>query len=412
MLSERLIQKIEDHFRRETGRAVCYLPTARLGIYATLCEMFFPGEKLIITPVTDDIVLFAVLAAGLKPVFIDIHRESGGLRTDTIQTGISAGASGIFTSNLYGIPDDARAIRQICDQHGLTFVEDCAHALGATVGDQKIGTFGDVSLYSLAKHIGGQGGIVTSKDPEKINAIKKRAEPFVVRQTRRLSTIESFRFITSDALSSLPVIRAFTKKLLYPLLGLLPNPYAGKADDFERIGHRVPITPADFHGWEKRKPFEDYDRYIRVDNIRYRKIPCWYLLWKNLMALRNFSEKAPSYRSASARFDPRMIYQMGRPLSGTTACYFKLPVFTENRDFHYDKMTERGMEFHAIFDPPFTNYLPHDLFINCVTDEAACLRWSRKILPVSLKDTDQVSEYISLNKKEFAHAPDLQSRDV
>jgi CDP-6-deoxy-D-xylo-4-hexulose-3-dehydrase len=66
-----------------------------------------------------------------------------------------------------GNPFDVASVRAICDRHGLFLIEDCCDALGATVGGQHVGTFGDIGTLSFypAHHITmGEGGAVFTND--------------------------------------------------------------------------------------------------------------------------------------------------------------------------------------------------------------------------------------------------------
>src|SRR5256885_14969717 len=59
---------IEDLFRRRYGREALYLPSGRAALYLAFREWLRPGDRLLMSPVNDDVVFFVVLAAGLVPV--------------------------------------------------------------------------------------------------------------------------------------------------------------------------------------------------------------------------------------------------------------------------------------------------------------------------------------------------------
>ena len=393
MFSKKLICEIEDYFRQKTGRDACFLPSARLGIYATLCELFPAGAGLALSPVTDDIVVFAILAAGLVPIFMDIDPKSGGLLPDSIPSAVSAGAMGILTSNLYGIPDDVVSLKKICDAHGLILLEDCAHAMGCEADGQRVGTFGAVSIFSLAKHIGVRGGAVTSANPELLNRIKAHAERYVTRLSNTAEFVESAREIVSDAFAPFPKIRTILKALASPLLLFSPNREGSDAEGFQREGHRVPVHGEDFEGWKERKGIEHYHRYLEVDNLRYREIPCFSTLRKIADGLRHFDERALSYQKASDLIDPTLAIQRGLPGKGTLACYFKMPFFLKDKDRHVNRLTALGIELSHIYDPPFPYYLPSGLFENCITDKETALLFSRDILPIPLTQIEKACAY-------------------
>ena len=399
--SQKSIQKIESHFIAYFGRAARYLPSGRLGLYAACCELFPPGARLIISPVTDDIVLFAILAAGLQPIFIDIDPQSGGLRPDRIPEAVSKGAAGIITSNLYGIPDDAKTIREACDLHRLILIEDCAHAMVSTVGGKRVGTFGEVSIFSMNKHVGFRGGVLTGQDKNQVEAIYHRAEPYLRRPSFSASFVASSRVILSLLLRESPRTKNFIKKLLSPFASFRDRD-EDTEDMPERVGHRVPVRNNDFEGFEKRLPLDYFDRFLKVDNPTYRKVPCWMNLYRTVLSLRKLEQQAPSYRNVTDRIDPALHLAHGQALSGTEAGFFKIPFFVRANERHYQNLSALGVVLHHIYSPAFPHYLPSQLYVNLARDEATVLKWSRDILPIPLNDLDRVMAY-------FRHNPPIIS---
>src|SRR5207248_6047829 len=59
---------IEDFFRRRYGREALYLPSGRVALYLAFREWLRPGDRVLMSPINDDVVFFVVLAAGLVPV--------------------------------------------------------------------------------------------------------------------------------------------------------------------------------------------------------------------------------------------------------------------------------------------------------------------------------------------------------
>lgn len=75
---------------------------------------------------------------------------------------------GIMVVNVLGVPADLHALRQLCDQHGLWMIEDSCETLGAMVGGQYAGAWGDVGTFSFffSHHITtGEGGMVLCRNP-------------------------------------------------------------------------------------------------------------------------------------------------------------------------------------------------------------------------------------------------------
>ena len=78
----RAAQKIEDFFRHRYGKEALFLPSGRLSLYLAFREWLRPGQRLLMSPVNDDVVFFTVLAAGLIPVVGPLDPRTGNLDPD------------------------------------------------------------------------------------------------------------------------------------------------------------------------------------------------------------------------------------------------------------------------------------------------------------------------------------------
>ena len=62
---------------------------------------------------------------------------------------------------------DMEAIAEICANHHITLIEDCAHTMGAKWNGVRSGNFGTIACFSCQtyKHINsGEGGLLTTND--------------------------------------------------------------------------------------------------------------------------------------------------------------------------------------------------------------------------------------------------------
>lgn len=68
---------------------------------------------------------------------------------------------------------------EICKDHGIPVLEDCAYALGTRMKNGGVGTVGDYAVYSLTKHVPFPfGGVLASRGPiqQKVVAAVSPAE--------------------------------------------------------------------------------------------------------------------------------------------------------------------------------------------------------------------------------------------
>jgi dTDP-4-amino-4,6-dideoxygalactose transaminase len=79
-------------------------------------------------------------------------------------------------THLYGEVGDVEAIADLCRSRRITLVEDCAQALGAEVGDRRVGTFGTAAAISFypTKNLGaaGDGGAVLTSDDDVADRVR------------------------------------------------------------------------------------------------------------------------------------------------------------------------------------------------------------------------------------------------
>jgi 8-amino-3,8-dideoxy-alpha-D-manno-octulosonate transaminase len=100
------------------------------------------------------------------PVLADID-ETFTLNPRAVEERITPRTAGIILVHMSGAPGDAPAIRAIADHHGLFLLEDCAQCCGGSIRGQKVGTFGDMGIFSFQMNknmTSGEGGCVVTND--------------------------------------------------------------------------------------------------------------------------------------------------------------------------------------------------------------------------------------------------------
>ena len=107
-----------------------------------------------------------VVAAGAKPVFADIDRDSQTVTASTIQAVITPRTKAVIVVHLAGWPCDMDSILALARKHNLKVIEDCAQAHGALYKGRPVGSFGDVGAFSFCQDkimtTVGEGGMVTT----------------------------------------------------------------------------------------------------------------------------------------------------------------------------------------------------------------------------------------------------------
>ena len=110
----------------------------------------------------------AIAARGAVPVFVDVDRDSGNITAETVAGAVSSRTRGVLVVHLAGWPCDMDPILALAEQEGMTVIEDCAQAHGATYHGRPVGSLGDVAAFSFCQDkilsTGGEGGLVLTDD--------------------------------------------------------------------------------------------------------------------------------------------------------------------------------------------------------------------------------------------------------
>lgn len=127
-----------------------------------------PGDEVITTPMTAFATVLAVMRAGATPVLADIDADSGLLSIESVRRCINDRTRCVLPVHLYGQVRHMNAWVELCRQHGLHLIEDCAQAHLASLGGKVAGTFGAAGAYSFypTKNLGaaGDAGAVITND--------------------------------------------------------------------------------------------------------------------------------------------------------------------------------------------------------------------------------------------------------
>ncbi len=129
-----------------------------------------PGDEVIVPGITFIATMAYPLAVGAKVVFCDVDPRTLNMDPADLERKITPRTKVIMPVDIGGYPCDLDAIIEIAHRHGITVLEDAAHAFGGEYKGRKIGTIADFTAFSLheVKNITsfGEGGILTTNIEE------------------------------------------------------------------------------------------------------------------------------------------------------------------------------------------------------------------------------------------------------
>ena len=127
-----------------------------------------PGDDVVTTSRTFLASASAAVMRGARPVFADVDPESQNITAETVRAALTSNTKAIIPVHLAGWPCDMDPILDLARERGLTVIEDCAQAHGATYKSRPVGSMGDVNAFSFCQDkiisTGGEGGLVVTND--------------------------------------------------------------------------------------------------------------------------------------------------------------------------------------------------------------------------------------------------------
>jgi dTDP-4-amino-4,6-dideoxygalactose transaminase len=127
------------------------------------------GDEVIAPTFTFLSTVMPLFVCNAVPVLVDCEPDTGNIDPAAIEAAITPRTRAIVVVHINGHVCDMDPIVEIARRRGLRLVEDCSHAHGATYRGAPVGSFGDVSVFSLqgSKLVSaGQGGILTCNEDE------------------------------------------------------------------------------------------------------------------------------------------------------------------------------------------------------------------------------------------------------
>jgi hypothetical protein len=360
---------IEQFFRRRYGREALYLPSGRAALYLAFREWLRPGDRLLMSPVNDDVVFFVVLAAGLVPVLAPVDPHSGNIDPTAIPDSTWSTLRAVMTTNLYGIPDRMDLLEERCRRHGLVLVEDAAHAIDSRFDGQWIGQFGMAAAYSLSKHLGVRGGVLTFSEAGRRESLARRAAEEFEHRLLAAAIAHRARVMlrTFGATTSLGMWLARLRDRLFPRLA-------------ERSAYRMPYESAMVQqALREGGGLDRFDRWVRVDNHAYRTWPLRFAQRATLLRLVTFEENRQRRLAGARRLFELGLTPPHLPVPPDTAL-FRVPLFVREREQVRAHFARRRLALDYIYHPPLDVYAPE--LTEPVAPSRGAAHWSRDVLPV------------------------------
>lgn len=119
-----------------------------IALITALQALRIAGE-VITTPFSFVATTHSLLWNGIKPVFVDIDRDTFNLDAARIEAAVTQQTTAVLPVHCYGYPCKVDAMQTIADNYNLKMIYDAAHAFGVHFKGASILNHGDLSVLSF-----------------------------------------------------------------------------------------------------------------------------------------------------------------------------------------------------------------------------------------------------------------------
>jgi dTDP-4-amino-4,6-dideoxygalactose transaminase len=132
------------------GRPVRSQTSATAGLeMALLACGIGPGDEVITPALSFVATANVIVRVGARPVFVDVGLDSRNLDLTQVEEAITPRTRAIMPVHFGGLPVDMERLYAIAGRHRLRVIEDAAHAIGSSWRGKRIGSFGDLVVFSF-----------------------------------------------------------------------------------------------------------------------------------------------------------------------------------------------------------------------------------------------------------------------
>jgi perosamine synthetase len=139
-------------------------------LHATLVALGIgKGDEVIVPSFTFFATASSVCMCGATPVFADVEEETCNISPDSFEDRLTKKTKAVIGVHLFGQPFAVQSLAKVSEEREISLIEDAAQAHGAQYHGKKVGSLGVAgcfSFYPTKNMTAGEGGMVTTNDPD------------------------------------------------------------------------------------------------------------------------------------------------------------------------------------------------------------------------------------------------------
>ncbi|MDD9907351.1 MAG: DegT/DnrJ/EryC1/StrS family aminotransferase [Rhodospirillaceae bacterium] len=152
------MKKLKAALKKEFSRNVYFYDSGRSALLKILEGLKRDGrDEVIVQSYTCVVVVNAIIAAGYKPVYVDLDKNGINMCVKDLKKKISKNTRAMIVQHTFGFPDKIDEIKNLTKDHKFFLIEDLAHSINGKYKDKLLGTYSDAAFISF-----GSGKVLSS----------------------------------------------------------------------------------------------------------------------------------------------------------------------------------------------------------------------------------------------------------
>jgi dTDP-4-amino-4,6-dideoxygalactose transaminase len=150
--NKKQVQSFEKKFASYVNINYCHsFPLARVAIYSALkSQKFKKDSEILMPPITIKPILDVVIDLGLKPVFVDLNKNSLCFDEKDLKKKINKNTKACIITYLFGMVPNVELLIKLLNKKNIFTIEDFSQCLNGEYKKKNIGTFAKVGVYSAS----------------------------------------------------------------------------------------------------------------------------------------------------------------------------------------------------------------------------------------------------------------------
>jgi len=208
-----LEKKLSNYFKKK----YCLLTgSGTTGMYLVF-KSFKKKSKILYPAITCLQAVNAAIFAGHRVIFSDVNKDNYVMDLNSLKKSIAKDTIAVVPTHTFGNICEIKKIIRYCKKKKIFVFEDATQAMGAKIGEKKIGSFGDASVISFgySKILDcGSGGCILTNNKILYNNLKKNYIKIKLKPKNYETILNKYRKEYYNLRNKIKSNKIFSKRIL------------------------------------------------------------------------------------------------------------------------------------------------------------------------------------------------------